>query len=131
MCDYSLTNVASRPAKVDDKLVVSNFGTGTRGFAAVGDPTTAVCCLPGTEIAFDAPITHFGETCKNAESLAIFRQINKEQPHQHHDALELPSGTTLMLHYLNEGQTATVLQLPAAPRNEAEKEEQRRVEVVG
>ena len=32
MCDYSLQSVASRPAKVGDKLVVKNFHLGTAGF---------------------------------------------------------------------------------------------------
>ena len=56
MCDYSLMHVKSRPASVGDKLRTSNFGTGTRGFAAPEDPTTAVCVLPGTELAFDREI---------------------------------------------------------------------------
>ena len=56
MCDYSLMHVKSRPASVGDKLRTSNFGTGTRGFAAPDDPTTAVCVLPATELAFDAGI---------------------------------------------------------------------------
>jgi len=35
MCDYSLHNVASRAAKLDDKLVVTDFPkTITRGFAS-------------------------------------------------------------------------------------------------
>jgi hypothetical protein len=34
MCDYSLLNVRSRPAKVGDKLTTRDFGSGTRGFAA-------------------------------------------------------------------------------------------------
>jgi hypothetical protein len=46
MCDYSLHHVKSRPAKVGDKLMTRNFSTGTRGFAAPDDPTTAVCVLP-------------------------------------------------------------------------------------
>ena len=55
MCDYSLMHVASRPATVGDKLVSTKFSnTITRGFSAVDDPNTAVCLLPGTEIAFDA-----------------------------------------------------------------------------
>ena len=52
MCDFSLQSVKSRPAKVGDKLTTVNFNTGTRGFAAPEDPTTAVCVLPGTELAF-------------------------------------------------------------------------------
>ena len=37
MCDFSLQSVRSRPAKVGDKLVTRDFGTGTRGFAAADD----------------------------------------------------------------------------------------------
>ena len=44
MCDF-------RPAKVGDKLVTRDFGTGTRGFAAPGDLGLAVCVMPGTELA--------------------------------------------------------------------------------
>jgi hypothetical protein len=46
MCDYSLHSVRSRPAKIGDKLMTKNFGTGTRGFAPVTDASTAVCVLP-------------------------------------------------------------------------------------
>jgi hypothetical protein len=56
MCDYSLHNVKSRPAKVGDKLTTRNFNTGTRGFAAPEDTSTAVCVLPGTELAFAAEV---------------------------------------------------------------------------
>jgi hypothetical protein len=52
MCDYSLHSVKSRPAKVGDKLTTHNFNTGTRGLAAPEDVKTAVCVLPGTELAF-------------------------------------------------------------------------------
>ena len=51
MCDYSLHLVASRPAKVGDKLVTTAFNNSlTRGFASVGEPQVAVCLLPGTEV---------------------------------------------------------------------------------
>ena len=43
MCDFSLHHVKSRPAKVGDKLTTRNFNTGTCGFAAPEDSTTAVC----------------------------------------------------------------------------------------
>ena len=57
MCDYSLQNVKSRPAKVGDKLTTHNFYTGTCGFAAPEDANTAVCVLPGTELAFAKPVS--------------------------------------------------------------------------
>jgi hypothetical protein len=58
--------------------------------------------------------------------MAIFRQRAKNEPYQHHDMLELPDGRTVLLTHLYEGQMATVLQLPAEPRNEQEREERRR-----
>ena len=57
MCDYSLHRVASRPAKVGDKLVSTSFPhTTTRGFASVDDRNVAVCLLPGTELAFEEEV---------------------------------------------------------------------------
>ena len=54
MCDYSLHGVATRPARVGDKLVTTQFwNTTTRGFSAMDEPRVAVCLLPGTEIAFE------------------------------------------------------------------------------
>ena len=131
MCDYSLTQVKSRPAAVGDKLVVKNFGTGSRGFASTneGEYDTAVCCLPGTELAFDAPI-HYQSNEPAVHKTAIFRQINKHQPLMHHDCLELPDGEQMLLTYLDLGQRATVLQLPAAPKTVEEAKDQERVAVV-
>ena len=131
MCDFSLMHVKSRAAAVGDKLQTHNFGTGTRGFASPSDLTTAVCILPGTELAFDSPVR--AHSCANtaAHMTAIFRQKNVDQPQMHHDALELPDGEVVLLTLLVEGQSATVLQLPADPKTEMEARAQRRVEVVG
>jgi len=59
MCDYSLDLVASRPAKVGDELVTTQFKNSiTRGFAAIGEPNVAVCLLPGTEVAFEKEVRY-------------------------------------------------------------------------
>jgi hypothetical protein len=137
MCDFSLHNVKSRPAKVGDKLTTHNFNTGTRGFAAPEDSTTAVCILPGTELAFSAevicaPSRIFGWKTRTISSrTAIFRQINKDEPLAYHDALEFPDGTRVLLTDLHEGQQATVLQLPAQPKTPAEAKAQTRVVYLG
>jgi hypothetical protein len=137
MCDYSLHSVKSRPAKVGDKLTTTYFGTGTRGFAASEDPNVVVCVRPGTELSFARevtcqPIGIFGWRDKVIRhKTAIFRQINKEKVVAHHDALEFPDGQIVFLTSLSEGQQATVLQLPAAPRNAVESEAQRRAAYVG
>jgi hypothetical protein len=137
MCDYSLHSIKSRPAKIGDKLTTRDFGTGTRGFAASEDPSVAVCVLPGTELAFahevkrlptrlwpwhDGAITH---------QTAIFRHINKEKAHVHHDALEFPDGQIVLLTFLCEGQQATVLQLPAEPKTAIDIQAQQRAAYVG
>jgi hypothetical protein len=135
MCDYSLHNVASRPAKVGDKLITRNFGAGTRGFSAPEDPSSAVCVLPGAELAFSQAVTLAtaeGPAGNTATGLvAIFRQVNKDQPLTHHDALEFADGRIVLLAMLCEGQEATVLQLPAQPVTEAEKEAQTRAAYAG
>jgi hypothetical protein len=137
MCDFSLQSTQSRPAKIGDKLTTRNFGTGTRGFAAPEDRRTAVCLLPGTELAFtkEVALTTAGMVTASAltigQTVAIFRQIYKEEPRAHHDALEFPDGRTVLLTMLWEGQEATVLQLPAQPSTVAEEEAQKRVGYVG
>jgi len=120
MCDYSLHLVASRPAKVGDKLVATPFGNSiTRGFAAVGQPNVAVCLLPGTELAFNDDVQYmrafrlFGKVRIN-HKVARFRQVNMTDPHVHHDALEFPDGQIVKVTRLVAGQTAIVLQLPAS-----------------
>lgn len=137
MCDFSLQSTQSRPAKVGDKLTTRNFGTGTRGFAAPDDPNTAVCVLPGTELAFSKEVVvptsgifSSGELTIG-QALAIFRQINKDQPRAHHDALEFPDGRVVLLTMLCDGQEATVLQLPAQPKTAEEAEAQTRVAYIG
>jgi hypothetical protein len=122
MCDYSLEHVASRPAAVADRLIVTPFhGTITRGFAGVGELDIAVCLRPGTELAFDGavryehPVTHWQTT--NVGNVARFRQINLELALTHHDALEFADGTIVPLSVLVPGQRATVLQLPSVPLN--------------
>jgi hypothetical protein len=137
MCDFSLQSVRSRAAKVGDKLVTHDFGTGTRGFAAVDDFGLAVCVMPGTELAFAGEVAclptgllAWREKTINHQT-AIFRQVNKDKLAAHHDALEFPDGQTVLLTLLCKGQTATVLQLPMQPAIAAEADAQKRVAYVG
>ena len=96
MCDYSLELVASRPAKMGDKLISTGFPrTSTRGFASVDDSNVAVCLLPGTELGFEDEVrceTGFVFHRSLGHRVARFRQINKGQSNLHRDALEFPDG---------------------------------------
>jgi hypothetical protein len=85
MCDYSLHSIKSQPAKVGDKLITRDFGTGTRGFAASEDRSVAVCVLPGTELSFSQDVMCLATGLLPwrgrvvGRNTAIFRQINKDK----------------------------------------------------
>jgi len=137
MCDYSLHSVASRPAKVGDQLVATDFVKSmTRGFAAVGEPDAAVCLLPGTEVAFEDDVQYdrafsmFGKA-RVGHKVARFRQISMHDPHVHHDALEFPGGQVVLVTRLTPSQRATVLQLPAQRVTAPETESQTRAAYAG
>jgi hypothetical protein len=119
MCDYSLHNVASREAKVGDRLRSTTFANSmTRGFCAVSEPDMAVCLRPGTEISFDQdvsywksfsffPLRMFGyETIP--QRVARFRKIDLGRLASHHDALEFPDGRTVLVTNLKPGLKVTV-----------------------
>jgi hypothetical protein len=92
----------------------------------VDDPATAVCLLPGTELAFDAEVQ-----CETGrlipwrwlgQKVARFRHINEDRPNAHHDALEFADGRIMLLTQLRKGQHATVLQLPVTTEVKANEE---------
>jgi hypothetical protein len=118
MCDYSLHAVASRPAKVGETLITTTFrGTSTRGFASESEPTVAVCMLPGTELAFADNVKYDNRwiwTKAINSRVGKFGAIEPDVPQRHHDAIEFPDGTSVLVTQLCEGQRVTVLQLPVA-----------------
>jgi hypothetical protein len=116
MCDYSLELVASRPAKVGDKLISTGFPNSvSRGFASLDDLNVAVCLAPGTELAFEEEVKcDAGSVFSRhlSHKVASFRQIDTSKHNRYHDALEFPDGKIVLLTCLCKGQRATVLQLP-------------------
>jgi hypothetical protein len=132
MCDYSLENVASRAASKGEKLVSTRFPNAmTKGFAGVNDRAVAVCLRPGTELAFNDTV-EFEKNCietrRTNVKVATFRQIDLQNRHTHHDALEFSDGQIVRLASLIPGQVAVVLQLPhEATEKPAEQAPQSRV----
>ena len=116
MCDYSLHAVATRPAKVGETLITTTFrGTSTRGFASESNPDVAVCMLPGTELAFAENVKYDNRWIWTRETdfrVGKFGTIDSHIPDRHHDAIEFPDGSHVLVTLLCEGQHATVLQLP-------------------
>jgi hypothetical protein len=120
MCDYSMHAVATRPARVGETLITTTFrGTSTRGFASESDPAVAVCMLPGTELAFAENVKYHNKwiwTKTAGFRVGKFGAIDPHVPHRHHDAIEFPDGSHVLVTLLCEGQRVTVLQLPVIDR---------------
>jgi hypothetical protein len=116
MCDYSLHAVATRPAQVGETLITTTFrGTSTRGFASEREPAVAVCMLPGTELAFAETVKYDNRWIWTKEinfRVGKFGVLDPEIPDRHHDAIEFPDGSSVLVTQLYEGQRVTVLQLP-------------------
>ena len=116
MCDYSLHAMATRPAVVGETLISTTFrGTSTRGFASEKAPEVAVCMLPGTELAFAQDVKYDSRwiwTKTIGFRVGKFNTINPHVRERHHDAIEFPDGSYVLVTQLCEGQRVTVLQLP-------------------
>ena len=118
MCDYSLHAVASRPTQVGETLITTTFrGTSTRGFASESEPNVAVCMLPGTELAFAENVRYDNRWIWTREvdfRVGKFGHVDPDAPDRHHDAIEFPDGSQVLVTLLCEGQRVTVLQLPVS-----------------
>ena len=116
MCDYSLHAVASRPAEVGETLITTTFrGTSTRGFASESEPEVAVCMLPGTELAFTKNVRYDNRWIWTREinfRVGKFAVADQRVPDRHHDTIEFPDGSRVLVTLLCEGQHVSVLQLP-------------------
>jgi hypothetical protein len=121
MCDYSLHAVATRPAQVGETLITTTFrGTSTRGFASEREPDVAVCMLPGTELAFADNVKYDSRWIWTRQinfRVGKFGTVDQNIPDRHHDAIEFPDGSRVLVTLLCEGQRATVLQLPVIPQS--------------
>ena len=129
MCDYSLHAVATRPAQVGETLITTTFrGTTTRGFASENEPAEAVCLLPGTELAFAETVKYdngwFWTRGINFR-VGKFGAIDPGVPDRHHDAIEFPDGSRVLVTQLLEGQRVTVLQLPVVQQNKSHTQPER------
>ncbi len=137
MCDYSLHNVKSRPAKVGDKLTTRDFGTSTLGFAASEDATVAVCLLPGTELSFADTgyrVTRDILALGNISDRSQDRDLSADQQGRQADAsrcARISGRPDRASDAPARGSAGNVLQLPAQPKTAAEADALRRLAYVG
>jgi hypothetical protein len=71
--------------------------------------------LPGTELAFAEDVKYDNRSLWTRTTnfrVGKFGAIDPDVPHRHHDAIEFPDGSNVLVTQLAEGQRVTVLQLP-------------------
>jgi hypothetical protein len=71
--------------------------------------------MPGTELAFAEDVKYDNRwiwTRSTEWRVGKFNQIDAHAPDRHHDAIEFPDGSHVLVTQLCGGQRATVLQLP-------------------
>jgi hypothetical protein len=101
---------------VGETLISTTFrGTSTRGFASESNPAVAVCLRPGTELAFAEDVKYDNRWIWTKAINFRVGKFGLIDPHirdRHHDAIEFPDGSHVLVTQLCEGQRATVLQMP-------------------
>jgi hypothetical protein len=71
--------------------------------------------LPGTELAFAETVKYDNRWIWTKEinfRVGKFGVLDPDIPDRHHDAIEFPDGSSVLVTQLFEGQRVTVLQLP-------------------
>ena len=112
MCDYSLEIYRSRPAVQGEQYTLHRFRSGTIGFVAPADCTTAVCMPAGARLRLEGlneavqRALHVGP----AEAVEMIRLPHRG--HTHRDGIRFANGREVLLQSLNVGATATL-----APRD--------------
>lgn len=113
-------NHPSRAAVRGERLLTCAFNTSTTfGFCSECEPHMAVRVPSGAKLAFDWPISFQGiwallhHAVRGHANSARFRRLSLSNPHAQSDALELDNGRIVPLNFLSQGQSATVVQLPA------------------
>src|SRR5260370_23764292 len=88
-------------------ISTTSRGTSTRVFATESEPAVAVCMLPGTELAFAGDVKYNnGWIWTRATNFRVgkFGAIDPDVPHRHHDAIEFPDGSNVLVTQLSQGQ---------------------------
>lgn len=98
MCDFSVVAGSQRDYRSGERLVVTQFGTYTRGTASPGDRSTAVCLRSGVCMMIPKLPKKIRKKLDlpEGELSAIFMQLpNRERAHR--DALMFENGRTFLI----------------------------------
>ena len=108
MCDYSLETYWSRPAVQGEHYVLHRFRSGTIGFVAPADCTTAVCVPAGVRLRLEGLSEAVQRALRIGPTQVVEMIRLPSRGHTHRDAVRFADGRELLLQSLNVGTTATL-----------------------
>jgi hypothetical protein len=109
MCDYSLELYRSRQPVNEERYTLHRFGSGTLGFIAESDCTTAICIPAGARLRLDGldkPRQRALRVGPTEEVIMIRLAFTN---HTHRDGVRFASGREVMLQDLNAGLSAMLM----------------------
>jgi len=107
MCDYSLENIRTRPARTGERYETIRFATGSIGFAAPGDCQTAVCVPHDTRLRLEGvPESLMRPYGVDATEDVDFVRLERGP---YHDGVRFGNGIEVTLQVLGPGVSATIV----------------------
>ncbi len=113
MCDYSLEAYRSRPAREGEQYVTHRLTSGTVGFIAPGDATTAVCMAYDTKLMLeDIPESTRTTLGIAAQEVVTFARLDSDF---FQDGVRFANGSEISLQRLGTGVKALVVDALLTP----------------
>lgn len=113
MCDYSLEMYRSRPAQAGEEYRTHRFPSGSVGFTAPADLTTAVCLSCDTRIRLE----NIPETVRTTHGVGPTADVvfARRETGPYRDAVRFANGALVSLQELGVGVTAQVIDTLSTP----------------
>lgn len=113
MCDYSLEMYRTRPAVAGERYETYRFPSGSIGFVAPGDVTTAICMACDTRLELQGiPIDLRQRLDVDEDAGVTFVRIDVGN---HHDGVRFSDGTEVTLQRLGPSVRAVAIDTLTAP----------------
>ena len=109
MCDYSLELYQSRQAVNDEHYTLHRFGSGTLGFIAAGDCTTAICMPAGARLRLEGLDKRLQRSLRVGAIEEVVMTRHPFRNHTHRDGVRFANGRNVVLQDLNAGLSAMLV----------------------
>jgi hypothetical protein len=109
MCDYSLESYRSRPAVNEEQYTLHRFRSGTLGFIASTDCTTAVCMPAGARLRLEGIDERLQRSLRVGHSEEVVMIRLRFRDNMHRDGVRFGNGREVLLQRLNTGLSATLV----------------------